>query len=53
MDSTDIVNFSLRKNLGSLQLYLNSTNLLDEIYQRPHGYSQDGRLFRIGLKTNF
>ena len=51
--STDIVNFSLRKNLGSLQLYLNSTNLLDEIYQRPHGYSQDGRLFRIGLKTNF
>ena len=53
MDSTDIVNFSLRKNLGSLQLYLNSTNLLDEIYQRPHGYSQDGRLFKIGLKTTF
>ena len=53
IDSTDIVNVSLKKNYGSLELYINSRNLFNEIYQRPHGYSQDDRTFRFGIKTYY
>jgi len=53
MDSTDIVNVSLKKNYGPLELYINSRNLFNEIYQRPHGYSQDDRTFRFGIKTYY
>ena len=53
MDSSDIVDISLRKNFGQFNVFLNSTNIFDEKYQRPHGYSQEGRLFRMGLKSIF
>ena len=53
LDSTDILDISLTKNYGLYDFQLNITNLLDEGYQRPHGYSQDGRLFNIAIKTNF
>ena len=53
MDSTDIVNLNLSKNYKEFQLFLNTTNIFDENYQRPHGYSQDGRAFKIGMRTNF
>ena len=29
------------------------TNLLDEAYQRPEGYTQNGRLLRFGFKNSF
>ena len=51
MDSTDIVDLSLRKYFGNVEFYLKSSNLLDEKYQRPHGYSQDGQRFKFGIKT--
>ena len=53
LDSTDILDISLTKNYGLYDFQLNITNLLDEGYQRPHGYSQNGRLFNIAVKTNF
>ena len=52
MDSTDIIDLSLNKKFGLYNFYINFTNLLDESYQRPHGYSQNGRLFYIGFKLN-
>ena len=53
VDSTDIMNISILKetNLGILSF--NITNLLDEIYQRPEGYTQNGRLFNLGFKFNY
>lgn len=53
MDSTDIVNISLTKKMGMFEMFLISNNLFDENYQRPHGYSQDGRNFKLGLKTTY
>ena len=53
LDSTDIFDISISKNYGIYDFQFNITNLLDEGYQRPHGYSQDGRLFNIAIKTNF
>ena len=47
MDSSDIVDISLRKNLVNLMFFLNSTNILNENYQKTPGYSQEGRLFRF------
>ena len=53
MDSTDIIDISFDKNFGMYNLQLNMTNLLDEKYQRPHGYSQNERLYNIKLKSMF
>ena len=53
MDSTDIVNFSLNKKINKILYYFNSSNIFNEIYQRPHGYSQDRRLFRFGIKIAY
>ena len=53
MDSTDILNFSLSKKIGNYNWFLKMSNLLDESYQRPHGYEQEERQFRIGLKRNY
>ena len=53
MDSTDLINLNLSKNYKNFQIFFNSTNIFDEGYQRPHGYSQDGRAFKIGMKKNF
>ena len=53
MDSTDLIDVSLNKKIGIYNLSLNTFNLFDEKYQRPHGYSQNDRLFNLTLKTHF
>tara|TARA_Y100000590_G_scaffold458314_1_gene612788 strand:- start:620 stop:2488 length:1869 start_codon:yes stop_codon:yes gene_type:complete len=53
VDSTDIMNVSFVKNLNFLVVSFNITNLLDENYQRPYGYSQNGRLFNIKMKLSY
>ena len=50
VDSTDIMNLSLSKETNFGLLSLNITNLLDEKYQRPHGYEQNGRQLNFGFK---
>ena len=53
VDSTDIMNLSVSKDLNFGILRFRITNLLDEKYQRPEGYEQNGRLFRFDLKRYF
>ena len=50
MDSTDIVNFNLNKKLNNSSVFFRISNLFDENYQRPHGYNQEKRQIRVGLK---
>ena len=47
------MNLSILKKTNLGVLSLNITNLLDEIYQRPEGYTQNGRLLRFGFKNSF
>jgi vitamin B12 transporter len=48
--STDLVDLSIKKNwLGNI-LSINLTNLLNERYEKPATYSQDGRQFRVGFR---
>ena len=47
------MNLSISKDINIGTLKFNITNLLDEKYQRPEGYEQNGRLFRIDLKVIF
>ena len=53
MKSTDIVNISLLKDISGNVFSINISNLLDEIYQRPHGYNQDGRQIKLGFKKSY
>ena len=41
------------KNLFGNIFSLNITNLLDENYEKPATYSQDGRKFRLGFKRTY
>ncbi len=48
--SVDLVDMSIRKNWHGNIISLNFTNLLNERYEKPATYSQDGRMLRIGFK---
>jgi len=48
--STDLVNMLISKDWFSYIISFNVTNLLNEHYEKPATYSQDGRQFRIGFK---
>ena len=50
MDSTDLINIKLSKKVYESEIFLKISNLLDETFQRPHGYNQDGRIIKFGLK---
>jgi len=47
VDSTDIMNISLSKDINKTKWFLNITNLTDEVYERPDTYNQEKR--KIGL----
>ena len=51
--STDIIDLSLTKNLMGNTFYLKLSNLLNERYEKPATYSQDGRQIRFGFIKNF
>ena len=51
--STDIVNLSLTKSLSGNNFSLNISNLLNERYEKPATYSQDGRQIRFGFTSAF
>ena len=53
VDSTDIMNMSISKKSNVGVFSFNITNLLDENYQRPYGYSQNGRAVRFGFRNFF
>ena len=51
--STDIVDLSAQKNLSGSFLTLSIQNLLNERYEKPATYTQDGRNFRIGFRKSY
>ncbi len=51
--STDILDVSLTKNWHDNIISLNLTNLLNERYEKPATYSQDGRQFRVGFRKSY
>ena len=53
VDSTDIMNLSFSKNINIGVLSFNISNLLDEAYQRPHGYTQNGRQINIAFRMAY
>ncbi len=46
--SVDLVDLSIRKKIFGSNFSLSLTNLLNERYEKPATYSQDGRQFRLG-----
>jgi len=50
MDSTDIINLNLSKTYGNTNLFIKISNLLDENFQRPHGFNQEGRTLKFGIE---
>ena len=51
--STDIVDIFLTKDLFGIIYSLKISNLLDENYEKPATYSQEGRQLRLGFKKNY
>ena len=51
--SVDLVDMSIRKSLFGNEISFNFTNLLNERYEKPATYSQDGRMLRIGLRRSY
>ena len=51
--SSDIVDVSLTTNLFDNIISLYISNLLNERYEKPATYSQDGRQLRIGIRKSF
>ena len=51
--STNIINLSLTKKLFNNNFSLNISNLLNERYEKPVNYSQDGRQLRIGFRKSY
>ena len=52
MKSVDLVDMSIRKNWFGNIISLNFTNLLNERYEKPATYSQDGRQLSLNLRKN-
>ena len=53
VDSTDIMNIVLSNNIFDYNFSFAVTNLLNEAYERPVGYSANGRQIVFGLKKSF
>jgi vitamin B12 transporter len=53
VDSTDIMNLSLSKELFGMKWALNGTNITNEYYQKPYGYNQEGRKFSLSLRSRY
>ena len=50
MDSTDIINLNLTKKVYDNDVFIKINNLFGEKYQRPHGFGQDARIIKFGIK---
>ena len=50
MDSREIIDIKLTKKIQNTEFYFKITNLLDESFQKPHGYNQEARVIKLGFK---
>jgi vitamin B12 transporter len=53
VDSTDIMNVVLSKDISDYNFSFAVTNLLDESYERPVGYAANGRQINFGFKRSY
>ena len=53
MPEIHLLDLNLSKNWHGIDLGFSLTNLLDEKYQAPHGFSQDGRRLEFGFRRSF
>jgi len=53
MKSTDIINMSISRDFLRSNFSVNISNLLNERYERPATYSEEGRQVRFGYKTTY
>ena len=51
--SVDLIDMSIRKNWYNNIISLNFTNLLNERYEKPGTYSQDGRMVSFGFRRSY
>ena len=51
--STDLVDLSIKKSWFGNILSINLTNLLNERYEKPATYSQDGRRLKVGFSRTY
>jgi len=51
--SVDLVEMSIKKNLYNSIISLNFTNLLNERYEKPATYSQNGRAISFGFRREY
>ena len=50
MDNINLIDLKISQKRDSDVFYIKLSNLLDENYQKPHGYNQEGRIIRFGFK---
>jgi vitamin B12 transporter len=53
MPETHLLDLTLSKNWYGIDLGVTMTNLLDEQYESPHGFGQDGRRLQFGFRRSF
>jgi vitamin B12 transporter len=51
--SVDLIDLSIKKDWFGKIISLSFSNLLNERYEKPATYSQDGRLVKFGLRGNY
>ena len=50
MDSTNVLDLALNTIINGNEMYLKISNILNETYQKPHGYNQENRVIRLGFR---
>ena len=53
MPEVHLLDLSLSKNFHGIDLGVTMSNVLDQNYQSPHGFNQEGRTFNLMLSSNF
>ena len=53
MPETHLLDFNLDYNYHGIQFGISLLNVLDEDYESPHGFSQEGRKFTLGFNKSF
>jgi outer membrane cobalamin receptor len=53
MPETHLLDIGITKNYYGIDLGLSISNVFDQDYERPHGFSQDGRKINFILKRRF
>ena len=53
MPETHLLDLNLGYNYHGIDFGISLTNVLDENYESPHGFSQEGRKFTLGFNKSF